>query len=257
MRVNGLPDLDRDIRAMDQWYPQFALIRIPPGQPHWSGAIKPFRSRLQLFRLAVVYRDSLVGVPRIWVLSPEISRRTHSFHPHLNADGSVCAFFAPDCTYDPGIHDVSVLVDLAGDWLRKHIFYEEFGWWPGPVAPHDPDDVLAELKSQPSKPCVCGSGSSFDRCCWARYRHLANLLAARRITPAARIIDELEVTRLTRANRRRLGPYRMAELLPCAGPPVDLLGRAQGDGANELFGDRHHTRTAPAGSARRHNVGEG
>src|SRR5205809_5936795 len=40
VRVNGLPDLDRDFRAMDQWYPQFALIRIPPGQPHWSGAIK-------------------------------------------------------------------------------------------------------------------------------------------------------------------------------------------------------------------------
>jgi len=227
VRVDTLLDLERDVRAMEEWYPQFALILTKPGQLYWSGAIKPFRSRLDVFRLALVYRDHLAGVPQTWVVRPEVSKRTHPFHPHLNADGSVCAFFVPDLTYDPRQHDISVLVDLAGDWLRKHVFYGEFGWWPGPVAPHDPAGVLAELKRQPSRPCVFGSGIGFDRCCQRQYQHLAGLTAAGRVTPSDCAIggQACHVAVLARAIRCRLGPRRIAELLPHAGPPVEFLPR--------------------------------
>lgn len=212
-------------QAVEHWYPQFTLVLTKAGRPYWSGTIKPFRSRLDLFRLALVYRDHVAGIPQIWVVHAEVSRRAHPLHPHLNADGSVCAFFVPDLTYDPRQHDISLLVDLAGDWLRKHVFFEDCGWWPGPVAPHDPSGVLAELKAQPAKPCVCGSGIRFDLCCQRRYQHLASLIAAGRVTSTDAAMGDHahRVTLLARAIRHRLGPCRAAELLPHAGPPVHLL----------------------------------
>src|SRR5207245_3724644 len=111
-------------------------------------------------------------------------------------------------TYDPRRHDVSRLLDLTGDWLRKHCHYEQFGWWPGPVAPHDPQAVLQELRGQGHKLCVCGSGKRFDLCCRFRYEELTALMSRGRVLPHVNADqDEMEkVERLARNVRESLGP---------------------------------------------------
>ncbi len=209
---------------MREWYPQFALITTDSRRPYWSGRLKPFRTRLTAFHVCIEYRERLVGVPQVWVVDPEISRRTHPFHPHLNTDGSLCSFFVPDLTYDQRCHDVSRLVDLTGDWLRKHCHYEEFGFWPGPIAPHDPASVLKELAGQGHRLCVCGSGKVFELCCKSRYEELDKAMHRGRVFP---LVDADQgqmgnVERLARVVREFLGPSRTASLLPKAGPSIRL-----------------------------------
>ena len=209
---------------MENWYPQFALA----GPPFtWIGPLKPFRTRLRFFDLALEYRPLRRSVPKVWVLRPEISKRTHPYHPHLNSDGSVCAYFVPDASYDPAVHDISILVDIVGDWLRRHIFYEEFGWWPGPEAPHHARSVLQELRSRDGAPCICGSGRSFRLCCRRRYEHIDRALAAGEARPISphQDLNPGVLEEILAGIRRAFGPVRTAELLPHLGPPARLLKR--------------------------------
>jgi hypothetical protein len=218
------PGLDRDIAAMAAWYPQFRLVIPFHGLVHWRGVLKPFQTRLNTFEVALTYGQTLQEVPKIWVLFPEISQRTHSGHLHLNTDGSLCTFFVPDQTYHPMCDDLSRLVDLTGDWLRRAMFYWENGWWPGLEAPHDPADVIRELQGKPGALCVCGGGRAFSLCCEPIYRKMATAIAAgrsslRHETPSRRI----SIAKAMGTVRNELGPIAFAQLLPHLGPAACLL----------------------------------
>ena len=227
-----LERLRRDELEMAKWYPQFHLIRPPQDPPWWTGMLKPFRTLLATFRLAIQYRPQPGSVPFVWLVAPEISKRTHPFHPHLNADGSLCTFFIPDRIYNPLNHDVSRLVDLASDWLRKHLIMERFGWWPGPEAPHDTRGVLAILASEPQAPCICGSGHRFNDCCRTKYEEVARLAVAGRLENPADLANRPLLERITAIARTILDPVVLAKLLPESGPPVELLNHCRRIGSN-------------------------
>lgn len=234
MRAELGPGRVRDQGGMDAWYPQFALTIPLHHPPRWTGSLHPFRTRHRVFRVVLEYGEHDTSIAKVWIVRPEVSRRTHLFHPHLNGDGSVCSFFVPDRTYDPAVHDISALVDLVGDWLRKHMFFEELGWWPGPEAPHDPRQVLTALRAVSSALCVCGGGLTFRQCCEDRYRQVATLVEAGRIDPQGlprggvkkSIEDALKSLRLHR------GPLGSAALLPHLGPPSYLLDDGQPHGGS-------------------------
>jgi hypothetical protein len=142
----------------------------------------------------------------------------------LHADGSACTFFAPDRTYDPERDDISRLVDLAGDWLRRHLFFEAVGWWPGGEAPHDAADVLRALEHKPDARCVCGKKLPFRLCCKQRYTQIA--AAASPISPQAlrerRAQQQVIQTILQRSNAAA-DPACFVKLPPELGPPGWLL----------------------------------
>lgn len=210
---------------MSRWYPHFRLIRTPFLPPRWQGTLRPFRSRLNFFEVALAYRSGTTSIPLVWIVDPEVSRRTHPEHPHLNSDGSACTFFVPDRNYDPEIHPLSFLVDLTLDWLRRHLYWTERLVWPGPAAPHDPLAIVKELRSRPNAPCICGNGKPFRECHGGMY-HAAARRQARGQLHNARRVDPHRLKYLLESLRRDIGPARMAELLPHLGPPPYLYRRS-------------------------------
>lgn len=215
--------MQRDEPEMGIWYPHFGLVAHPPAGPCWVGTLQPFRTRLQLFRVVVVYPPHVAEVPKIWCVSPEISQRTRPFHPHINVDGSLCTFFVPDGTYDPLAHDISRLVDLTADWLRRHVYYLEFGYWPGAEAPHAAAGVLAELAHHLAAVCVCGSGRLFRDCCRTAYQHAAKVETARRQHSAAESLAQRQTTASLHDLRSRMGVSGYNRMLPGLGPAPYLL----------------------------------
>ena len=224
MKVGHIRGLERDTAGMQDWYPQFHVVVPLHGQSHWRGVLQPFRTRLDRFKVALVYPPVPIYLPKIWIIRPEISRRTHPFHPHLHADGSACTFFAPDRTYDPERDDISRLVDLAGDWLRRHLFFEAVGWWPGREAPHDAADVLRALEHKPDARCVCGKKLPFRLCCKQRYTQVAS--AASHISPQGSREQRAQqhiVQTILRRSHAAADPSCFAKLTPELGPPGWLL----------------------------------
>ena len=221
--VTGSRRLSADVDGMSRHYPGFWLTRPVHGMPRWTGWLKPFRSRLATFRVVLTYRVNQQGVPTVWVVSPEVSKRTFPFHPHLNSDGSACTFFVPDRTYDPLVDDVSILVDLTLDWLRRHVFWDERGWWPGPEAPHDPVGMLQEVRGTEAR-CVCGSGMSLRECHGLELTNLARAQRRGELTcPAPPRGMRGSITLLKQELRGTLGARQLAALLPHQGPPAGLL----------------------------------
>jgi hypothetical protein len=224
MKVGHIPGLEPDTAGMQDWYPQFRLVVPLHGSSHWRGVLQPFRTQLDRFEIALVYPPEPIYLPKIWIIGPEISRRTHPFHPHLHADGSACTFFAPDRTYDPERDDISRLVDLAGDWLRRHLFFEAVGWWPGREAPHEAADVLRALEHTPDARCVCGKKLSFRLCCKQRYTQVA--AAASPLSPPAlreQRAHQHIVQTIPRRSHAAADPSFFAKLTPKLGPPGWLL----------------------------------
>lgn len=220
--------LQRDQEAMNWWYPQFRLVIPMIGPTHWRGRIKPFRTRLATFEVVVVYRSPAHSIPQVWVVEPEISRRTHYFHPHLHAGGSICSFFPPDGTYTPEREDISRLVDLVSDWLRRHIYFEENGRWPGPEAPHNPHDVLSAMSRRPDARCICGRKLPFRLCCKRRYERLAVTTRTASRPPAKERSERLRLEQLMRMVRRNVGHLAFGAASPNLGPPTWLLTRQSG-----------------------------
>ena len=225
MRTGYEARLGRDVPEMTHWYPQFSLVVPLSGDPYWHGLLRPFDTRLATYRVALEYPHDAGDVPKIWCLSPEISKRTRFTDPHINIDGSLCTFFGPDRTYDPTAHDISRLVDLTVDWLRRYVFFQEYGYWPGKEAPHYAAEVIAELGRNVNANCVCGRAKPFRSCCRAAYIQAVEVEKRH----AANAEDTFRTQRLTAAilaeMRARLGPAYFAQLTPRAGPPVDLIAK--------------------------------
>jgi hypothetical protein len=217
-------NLARDEEAMNWWYPQFRLLIPMIGPVHWRGRIKPFRTRLESYEVVLVYRTPVHTIPQVWAVEPEISRRTHFFHPHLHADGSICNFFPPDSTYTPERDDISRLVDLASDWLRRHIYFEENRRWPGPEAPHEPHNVLRALSRRSDARCICGRKQPFRLCCKRRYKALAATSRAGNPLHTEQWAERLRFEQVLRRVRKNIGPLTFASVRPDLGPPSWLLG---------------------------------
>lgn len=217
--------LDRDRRGMTDWYPQFTLHLPSPwsaaGFRHrrfWRGWVPALGARA--YEIVLDYRPHPSAYPIAWVVQPEISRRTWFDHPHLNPDGSVCAHFLPDRSFDRQRHDLHMLMHLIVVWLNCHVVFSELSYWPGPEAPHDPVTILDEVL--PTAPCPCGSGDRFSLCCrpgYVRYQK-------RRVGPlhvVTQIDFRTEIRETLRSIRRELGPRAAAERYPNLGPPAIYL----------------------------------
>lgn len=128
---------DSDRVGMEERYPKFQIAPHHPrsGGAFWTGWVHPFRpSVTDVFQLEVLYlakRD-----PRVYVVTPQIDRRSYPQHPHLYADGAICSYHPDDGSWVWGRDDISRMVDMTVGWLVEHLCWREFGVWPGEEYPH-------------------------------------------------------------------------------------------------------------------------
>lgn len=106
--------------------------------------------------------------PRVFCFSPEVSKRTFPFHPHINSDGSCCSYFPSDRALPWSRHTLVALLNFTAIWLAKHIVWQDTGGdeeaiWLGDAAGHSVREVVRQVGR--NDPCPCGSGEKFKRCC--------------------------------------------------------------------------------------------
>lgn len=117
--------------------------------------------------------------PRLRVIHPEISQKTHPNHPHLyydkwTGDSWACPIWAQDATWQWDLGGTVNYLDNCSIWLLKTEvwvatggrIFTDFGRWVGPAASHHPLDILKETDLE--GPCPCGNGRIFNNCCFVR-----------------------------------------------------------------------------------------
>lgn len=124
--------------------------------------------RKSVFFLRATYNEPPAH-PRVVLLHPAPSEQAlHETHFWL--DGSICALFPPDNTWDwnrPSF--MADYLDAVAVWLAKYSYWEltlqyyERGLWVGSDVPHDPKFAWAEARL--GDQCLCGSGLRFCDCC--------------------------------------------------------------------------------------------
>jgi SEC-C motif len=111
--------------------------------------------------------------PRAFARFPQISKLRFPDHRHINADGSICPYFATETELPWHGRTVATFLDYVSIWFAKHHVWEKTGAnesavWLGSQAPHTPSDVLKEVGRNDR--CPCGSGKKFKQCHLAAYQ---------------------------------------------------------------------------------------
>ena len=124
--------------------------------------------RKSVFLLRATYNKPPAH-PRVVLLHPAPSRQALR-EIHFWPDGSICALFPPDNTWDWNRPDfMADYLDAVAIWLGKYSYWEFTlqyrgrGLWVGSDVPHDPR--LAWAKVRPGDQCLCGSGLRVRDCC--------------------------------------------------------------------------------------------
>ena len=117
--------------------------------------------------------------PKLRILSPEISLRTHPHHPHLFYDqvtrnSWACPISAQDTTWQWELGATVKYLDHCAIWLLKTEVWATtggsvlpaLGRWVGPATSHQPHTVLRETYLE--GPCRCGRGQIYRDCCFVR-----------------------------------------------------------------------------------------
>ena len=83
---------------------------------------------------------------------------------HTNyGDASICAYDSRDGTWNYG-DPLVALLDLFAVWAVRHLFFSQFGRWPGPQASFSPFERLREYRDDEHCGCAAPKGRYADCC---------------------------------------------------------------------------------------------
>lgn len=117
------------VGAMSQWFPQFSYRRNR-NCLIWTGDLKPRRESPD-YQVQIKY--SFRHHPRVYVLSPEISRNA----PHTYRDeNTLCLYHPYDNDWSAEKLIACTIVPWTVEWLRYYEIWCTTGKWFGPEAPH-------------------------------------------------------------------------------------------------------------------------
>jgi hypothetical protein len=120
--------------------------------------------RAATFLVGISYRNALARAWGFWHESAVSVKWIGPRHTNF-PDGSVCAFAPADGTWRVG-DPVVELLDLYSVWALRHLHFEVFSHWPGPQTDFLPYERMTEVRT--TELCTCGSGRSYEKCCWSR-----------------------------------------------------------------------------------------
>ena len=132
-----------------------------------------------IVRVAIAY-PSFIADPKTWLQPTWWDAGVRRKHPHMNADGSACVFYAPAAIWDPTRDNLAQYVDQLAIWVLKSEIWVARGarpdgeGWPGPSQDHS---FSAMLLASPDSRCQCGRGRPYGVCC--RPEHMKMLLSNR------------------------------------------------------------------------------
>lgn len=110
----------------------------------------------------IAYPHSEKMTPRSWAFwklggFPKTVGPRHTNFP----DASICAFGPDDGTWTR-IDGPVALVDLYSTWALRHLYFAQFGKWPGQQ--HGLTALYRRTEFSASEWCGCGSGKRYDQC---------------------------------------------------------------------------------------------
>ncbi len=110
--------------------------------------------------------------PKVYALRPWLGRELFHTQGHVNGDGSLCPFFAPDDVWN-GVEGTLARYLRTGVsiLLAKHLYWQwtreamGTGIWPGRRGPHGLLEAMLESMYRPlMTQCRCGSGRPYGDC---------------------------------------------------------------------------------------------
>lgn len=111
-------------------FPQFSSTKTEYGYD-FIGTLKPRETE---YLVKIMYRKKLD--PKVFVISPEIIRKRHRYE-----DLSLCIYKQTKFIWREDRLISKYIVPLTVMWLHFYEVYVETGFWYGPEAQHDTDEV--------------------------------------------------------------------------------------------------------------------
>ena len=109
----------------------FSSVELYPttdGKVYVKAALQP--SSLQFYIVAIYFPDSYPNeMPSVFVTKPVIE-----VAPHRYNRGNIC--YLHPSMWNPGIHDLSFVIQRATKWLAKYEIWKRNQIWPGAQMKH-------------------------------------------------------------------------------------------------------------------------
>jgi hypothetical protein len=140
---NKILNFGHQILAMKSCYPSFQITQ-KNGIITWTGIIKPTPLSVE-YKVEIQY--SQTGIPKVWVLSPDLSEISGKKIPHTYSEKRLCLYL-------PGIGEWSkskLIAKTIVPWTSLWLYYYELWhvtgeWLGGGVHPHlEKKDKFSEV----------------------------------------------------------------------------------------------------------------
>lgn len=134
--------MDVQIFNMRRRFPNFTSQSIRGRQATWIGSLHP-TPLSTIYKLKVQY--ALDSRPKIWVLSPELEKRTDQDKiPHVYSGDRLCLYLPWANEWHPNLLISETIMPWSSLWLYYYEIWHATGEWLGggehpDVAKHDSD----------------------------------------------------------------------------------------------------------------------
>lgn len=124
-------DLSRIRRDIAQAKQHFDYVEEHPTSGGGIIVLVALQTVRRYYTLEMIFPESYPNsMPDVFVRKPTLEDSPHRY----KADGHIC-YMHPHM-WNPGRHDLTIVIQRAAKWLSKYEVYRELGTWPGASIPH-------------------------------------------------------------------------------------------------------------------------
>lgn len=121
--------IKNEFNQAQQHFSNIELYPTLDGKVYVKAALQP--SSLQFYIVGIYFPDSYPNeMPSVFVIKPEITELV----PHRYNKGNICYLYPT--MWNPGIHDLSFVIQRATKWLAKYEIWKRNRIWPGAEIKH-------------------------------------------------------------------------------------------------------------------------
>ena len=111
-----------------QYFSNIELHPTTDGKVYIKAALQP--SSQQFYIIAIYFPDSYpIEMPSVYIVKPTIESSPHRYNK-----GNIC--YLHPTMWNPGIHNLSFVIQRATKWLAKYEIWKRNRVWPGAEIKH-------------------------------------------------------------------------------------------------------------------------